>query len=35
MPTSKGRKKRKKNSPPTELWIKLTGKEEECLAEAW
>jgi hypothetical protein len=34
-PTSKGRKKRKKNSPPIELRIKWTGKEEECLAEAW
>jgi hypothetical protein len=36
-PTSmaKGRKKRKKNSPPTEPRIKWTGKEEECLAEAW
>jgi hypothetical protein len=33
--TSKGRKKRKKNSPPTEPRIKWTGKEEECLAEAW
>jgi hypothetical protein len=33
--TSKGRKKRKKNSPPTEPQIKWTGKEEECLAEAW
>jgi hypothetical protein len=33
--TSKGRKKRKKNSPPTEARIKWTGKEEECLAEAW
>jgi hypothetical protein len=33
--TSKGRKKRKKNSPPIEPWIKWTGKEEECLAEAW
>jgi hypothetical protein len=34
-PTLKGRKKRKKNSPPTEPRIKWTGKEEECLAEAW
>jgi hypothetical protein len=34
-PTSKGRKKRKKNSTPTEPRIKWTGKEEECLAEAW
>jgi hypothetical protein len=34
-PMSKGRKKRKKNSPPTEPRIKWTGKEEECLAEAW
>jgi hypothetical protein len=33
--TSKGRKKRKKNSPPTEPRVKWTGKEEECLAEAW
>jgi hypothetical protein len=33
--TSKGRKKRKNNSPPTEPRIKWTGKEEECLAEAW
>jgi hypothetical protein len=33
--TSKGRKKRKKNSPPTEPRIKWTGKEDECLAEAW
>jgi hypothetical protein len=33
--TSKERKKRKKNSPPTEPRIKWTGKEEECLAEAW
>jgi hypothetical protein len=31
----KGRKKRKKNSPPTEPQIKWTGKEEEFLAEAW
>jgi hypothetical protein len=31
----KGRKKRKKNSPPTEPWMKWTGKEEECLAKAW
>jgi hypothetical protein len=35
MPTLKGRKKRKKNSPPTKPQIKWTGKEEECLAEAW
>jgi hypothetical protein len=34
-PTLKGRKKRKKNSPPTEPRVKWTGKEEECLAEAW
>jgi hypothetical protein len=34
-PMSKERKKRKKNSPPTEPRIKWTGKEEECLAEAW
>jgi hypothetical protein len=33
--TSKGRKKRKKNSLPTEPQIKWTGREEECLAEAW
>jgi hypothetical protein len=33
--TAKGRKKRKKNSPLTEPRIKWTGKEEECLAEAW
>jgi hypothetical protein len=33
--TSKGRKKRKKNSSPTESRIKWTGREEECLAEAW
>jgi hypothetical protein len=33
--TSKGRKKRKKNSTPTEPQIKWTGKEEECLTEAW
>jgi hypothetical protein len=33
--TLKGRKKRKKNSPPTEPRIKWTGKEEECLAKAW
>jgi hypothetical protein len=32
---SKGRKKRKKNSLPTEARIKWMGKEEECLAEAW
>lgn len=31
----KGRKKRKKDSPPAEPRIKWTGKEEECLAEAW
>jgi hypothetical protein len=29
--TAKGRKKRKKTSPR----VKWTGKEEECLAEAW
>jgi hypothetical protein len=34
MPTSKGRKKRK-NLMPIEPRIKWTGKEEECLAEAW
>jgi hypothetical protein len=34
-PMSKGRKKRKKNSRPIELRIKWTGKEEECLTEAW
>jgi hypothetical protein len=33
--TAKGRKKRKKASPPIEPWVKWTGKEEECLAEAW
>jgi hypothetical protein len=33
--TAKGRKKRKKTSPPTEPRIKWTGREEECLAEAW
>jgi hypothetical protein len=33
--TAKGGEKRKKNSPPTEPRIKWTGKEEECLAEAW
>jgi hypothetical protein len=33
--TVKGRKKRKKTSPPTEPRVKWTGKEEECLAEAW
>jgi hypothetical protein len=33
-PTFKGRKKRKKNSPPTEPRVKWTGKEEECLAKA-
>jgi hypothetical protein len=33
--TAKGRKKRKKTSPPTEPRVKWTGKEEECLAEAW
>nr|XP_051190020.1 uncharacterized protein LOC127303315 [Lolium perenne] len=32
---SKGKKKRKKDSPPAEPRIKWTGKEEECLAEAW
>jgi hypothetical protein len=32
---SKGRKKRKKNSPPTKLRIKWMCKEEECLAKAW
>ncbi|KAK1601474.1 hypothetical protein QYE76_048199 [Lolium multiflorum] len=32
---SKGKKKRKKDSPPTEPRIKWTSKEEECLAEAW
>ncbi|KAK1604347.1 hypothetical protein QYE76_028020 [Lolium multiflorum] len=32
---STGRKKRKKNSPPTEPRIKWTGKQEECLAETW
>jgi hypothetical protein len=32
---AKGRKKRKKTSPPTKPWVKWTGKEEECLAEAW
>jgi hypothetical protein len=31
----KGRKKRKKTSPPTEPRVKWTGKEEECLTEAW
>jgi hypothetical protein len=35
MPTSKGRKKRKKNSLPTKPRINWTGKEKECLAEAW
>jgi hypothetical protein len=36
-PTSmaKGRKTRKKTSPPTSPRVKWTGKEEECLAEAW
>jgi hypothetical protein len=36
-PTSraKGRKKRKKTSPPTKPRVKWTGKEEECLVEAW
>jgi hypothetical protein len=34
MPMTKGRKKRKKNSLPTEARIKWMGKEEECLAEA-
>jgi hypothetical protein len=33
--TAKGRKKRRKTSPPTEPRVKWTGKEEECLAEAW
>jgi hypothetical protein len=33
--TAKGRKKRKKTSPPTKPQVKWTGKEEECLAEAW
>jgi hypothetical protein len=33
--TAKGRKKRKKTSPLTEPRVKWTGKEEECLAEAW
>jgi hypothetical protein len=33
--TAKGRKKRKKTSLPIEPWIKWTGKQEECLAEAW
>jgi hypothetical protein len=33
--TTKGRKKRKKTSPPTEPRVKWTGKEEECLTEAW
>jgi hypothetical protein len=33
--TAKGRKKRKKTSPPTEPRVKWTGKEEERLAEAW
>jgi hypothetical protein len=33
--TVKGQKKRKKTSPPTELRVKWTGKEEECLAKAW
>jgi hypothetical protein len=32
---SKERNKRKKNSPPTKPRIKWTGKQEECLAEAW
>ncbi|KAK1561667.1 hypothetical protein QYE76_017255 [Lolium multiflorum] len=32
---SKGKKKRKKDSPPAEPRIKWTSKEEECLAEAW
>jgi hypothetical protein len=32
---AKGRKKRKKTSPPTEPRVKWMGKEEECLAEAW
>jgi hypothetical protein len=33
--TAKGRKKRKKTSSPTEPRVKWTGKEEECLTEAW
>jgi hypothetical protein len=33
--TAKGRKKRKKTSPLTEPRVKWTGKEEECLTEAW
>jgi hypothetical protein len=33
--TLKGRKKRKKNSPPTEPRVKWAGKEEECLTETW
>ncbi|KAK1681329.1 hypothetical protein QYE76_042177 [Lolium multiflorum] len=33
--SSKGRKRRKKNSSPVEPRIKWTGKEEECLTEAW
>jgi hypothetical protein len=33
--TAKGQKKRKKTSPPTELRVKWTGKEEDCLAKAW
>ncbi|KAK1631505.1 hypothetical protein QYE76_005820 [Lolium multiflorum] len=33
--SSKGKKKRKKNSPPAEPRIKWTGKKEEGLAEAW
>jgi hypothetical protein len=34
MPTSKERKKRKKNSPSIEPRIKWMGKEEECLSES-
>jgi hypothetical protein len=33
--TAKGQQKRKKTLPPTEPRVKWTGKEEECLAEAW
>ena len=33
--TGKGKKKRKKDSPPTKPRIKWTCKEDECLAEAW
>ncbi|KAK1661752.1 hypothetical protein QYE76_049911 [Lolium multiflorum] len=32
---SKGKKNRKKESPPAEPRIKWTPKEKECLAEAW